>query len=102
MNITGIVKYGFGQHMTELTSTERYYSLLLFFVFQCFVKNTVAITKLSVLFVYLDIFPQRRFRILCWLLIAQICVGMIILTITTFLQCRPIQFSWDKDLHGKW
>jgi hypothetical protein len=77
-------------------------SLLYFFVFQCFVKNTVGISKLSLLFLYLDIFPQKKFRIMCWTLIVHISLALIALNIVTILQCQPIQHSWDKSLQGKW
>ncbi|TQV97232.1 integral membrane protein [Cordyceps javanica] len=98
---TAIVQWGFGHHAPYLTPEQRYNSLFYFFIFQCFVKNTVGISKLSFLFLYLDIFPQHRFRIICWGLIIHICLGLLALNITTILQCRPIPFSWDKTLHGK-
>ncbi|PON20313.1 integral membrane protein [Trichoderma gamsii] len=95
-----IVKWGFGHHAPFLNAEQRYYSLLYFFVFQCFVKDTVAITKLSFLFLYLDIFPQRKFRIICWVLIVHISAGIVALSFTTIFQCLPVQFSWDKTLAG--
>jgi hypothetical protein len=97
-----IVNWGFGHHAPYLTAEQRYNSLLLFFVFQCFVKNTVAITKLSFLFLYLDIFPQRKFRIICWALIVHISAGIIALSFTTIFQCTPVKYSWDKTVPGSW
>lgn len=95
-----ILRWGFGHHAPYLTAEQRYESLFYFFIFQCFVKNTVGITKLSFLFLYLDIFPQRKFRILCWAMVIQISLGLIALSITTILQCNPIPFSWDKSIPG--
>ncbi|KAH0492027.1 hypothetical protein TgHK011_003424 [Trichoderma gracile] len=95
-----IVKWGFGHHAPFLTAEQRYYSLLYFFVFQCFVKNTVAITKLSFLFLYLDIFPQRKFRMICWAMVFQIGAGLVALSFTTIFQCTPVQYSWDKTISG--
>ncbi|PTB64965.1 putative PTH11-typeG-protein-coupled receptor [Trichoderma citrinoviride] len=95
-----IVRWGFGHHAPFLTAEERYYSLLYFFIFQCFVKNTVAITKLSFLFLYLDIFPQRKFRIICWTIIIQIAAGLVALSFTTIFQCSPVKYSWDKTIPG--
>ncbi|KAJ3496443.1 hypothetical protein NLG97_g2663 [Lecanicillium saksenae] len=97
---TAIVRWGFGHHAPYLSAEERYNSLLYFFIFQCFVKNTVGISKLSFLFLYLDIFPQERFRYICWGLIIHIGLGLVALNITTILQCQPVPFSWDKTLHG--
>ncbi|KFY32704.1 hypothetical protein V495_08825 [Pseudogymnoascus sp. VKM F-4514 (FW-929)] len=97
---SAIVNWGFGHHAPYLTAEQRYNSLLLFFVFQCFVKNTVAITKLSFLFLYLDIFPQRKFRIICWALIVHISAGIIALSFTTIFQCTPVKYSWDKTVPG--
>lgn len=102
LNLSAILNWGFGHHAPFLSAEQRYYSLLYFFVFQCFVKNTVAITKLSFLFLYLDIFPQRKFRIICWVLIVHISAGLIALSFTTIFQCAPVRFSWDKTVSGSW
>lgn len=99
---TAILRWGFGHHAPYMSAEERYMSLLYFFIFQCFVKNTVGISKLSLLFLYLDIFPQRKFRIICWALIIHISLALIALSVTTIFQCQPVQYSWDKSLHGKW
>lgn len=96
------MKWGFGHHAPFLTPEERYYSLLYFFIFQCFVKNTVAITKLSFLFLYLDIFPQKKFRMICWAMIFQIAAGLVALSFTTIFQCTPVRYSWDKTIPGTW
>ncbi|KAL7928134.1 hypothetical protein V8C35DRAFT_318826 [Trichoderma chlorosporum] len=95
-----ILKWGFGHHAPYLSAEQRYNSLLYFFIFQCFVKNTVAITKLSFLFLYLDIFPQKKFRIICWALIIQIACGLVALSFTTIFQCTPVKYSWDKTVPG--
>ncbi|KFY53304.1 hypothetical protein V496_07731 [Pseudogymnoascus sp. VKM F-4515 (FW-2607)] len=97
---SAILNWGFGHHAPYLSAEQRYNSLLLFFVFQCFVKNTVAITKLSFLFLYLDIFPQRKFRMICWALVAHISAGIVALSFTTIFQCAPIKYSWDKSVPG--
>ncbi|OBT58914.1 hypothetical protein VE04_00582 [Pseudogymnoascus sp. 24MN13] len=97
---SAILNWGFGHHAPYLSAEQRYNSLLLFFVFQCFVKNTVAITKLSFLFLYLDIFPQRNFRIICWALIVHISAAIVALSFTTIFQCTPVKYSWDKTVPG--
>ncbi|KAH8802593.1 putative PTH11-typeG-protein-coupled receptor [Xylogone sp. PMI_703] len=98
---SAILNWGFGHHAKFLTAEQRFHSLLLFFVFQCFVKNTVGITKLSFLFLYLDIFPQKKFRIICWALIVQISAGLVAMSLTTIFQCTPVRFSWDKTIPGE-
>ncbi|KFZ04994.1 hypothetical protein V501_08773 [Pseudogymnoascus sp. VKM F-4519 (FW-2642)] len=97
---SAILNWGFGHHAPYLSAEQRYNSLLLFFVFQCIVKNTVAITKLSFLFLYLDIFPQRNFRIICWALIVHISAAIVALSFTTIFQCTPVKYSWDKTVPG--
>lgn len=102
LNLSAILDWGFGHHAPFLNAEQRYYSLLYFFVFQCFVKNTVGISKLSFLFLYLDIFPQKKFRIICWVLIVHISAGLVALSFTTIFQCSPVRFSWDKTVPGSW
>ena len=102
-HLSAIMKWGFGHHAAYLNKEEKYNSLLYFYVFQCFVKNTVGLTKVSFLFLYLDIFPQRKFRILCWALLIHIAIGLITLSFTTIFQCYPIAFNYDKTIKGgKW
>jgi len=101
--ISAIINWGFGHHRVHLSKEQVHMSLLYFFIFQCTVKNVVGITKMSFLFLYLDVFPQRKFRILCWALMIQIVVGLVALTFTTIFQCDPVAFSYDKTIHGgKW
>ncbi|EGX92055.1 integral membrane protein [Cordyceps militaris CM01] len=96
-----IVQWGLGHHAPHLTPEQRYNSLLYLFVFQCLVQNTVGLSKLSLLFLYLDVFPQHSFRLICWGLIIHMSLGLFALNMTTMLQCQPVSFSWDKTLDGQ-
>jgi len=100
--LIGIIKWGFGHHAAFLNKEERYHSLLYFFIFQCLVKNTVGLTKVSFLLLYLDIFPQKKFRLICWSILIQIAIILTAMSFITIFQCNPIALNFDKTVHGKW
>jgi hypothetical protein len=58
-------------------------------------------TKISILLLFLRIFPDKRFR-----LITKICIGWIICHATAFfvsvtLQCVPPSAIWNPNIKGK-
>jgi len=65
-----------------------------------FVNNTLYVTltilvKVSLLVFYLRLFPQRKFRIACWIVLAYILAGSIAWLFTLFFQCLPISANWN-------
>jgi hypothetical protein len=61
---------------------------------------TVCTTKMSFIFLYLDIFPNRKFQIICHVINASIVAAMIAFTLVTAFQCQPIAYYWDKTIPG--
>ena len=56
--------------------------------------------KISILCLYLAIFPTRPFHFTVYAvmgLVSCYCLGFII---RTFAICHPIEYNWDKDIHG--
>lgn len=52
--------------------------------------------KLSIIHLYIEVFPSRKVRIIC---IATMVVSGFYFTsvlLETFLLCTPVQFNWDK------
>ncbi|KAH8199303.1 hypothetical protein TruAng_006539 [Truncatella angustata] len=66
--------------------------------------TALALTKVSILFFYLKVFPKRSFRISAYVLIAlNICYALGYDLVLTF-QCSPIDgawLSWDGEYNAK-
>ncbi|KAF3808056.1 hypothetical protein GCG54_00012635 [Colletotrichum gloeosporioides] len=93
-------EYGFGQHIKNLSKPNKIMTLKLFYVAQIFYKITINLTKASILLLYLRIFVQRYFRILCHTLLSIILAYMVATSASSIWQCTPIPRAWDKTIPG--
>ncbi|KAI8307201.1 Satratoxin biosynthesis SC1 cluster protein 4 [Colletotrichum sp. SAR11_59] len=93
-------EYGFGQHIKNLSKPNKIMTLKLFYVAQIFYKITINLTKASILLLYLRIFVQRYFRILCYTLLSIILAYMVATSASSIWQCTPIPRAWDKTIPG--
>ncbi|KAF7595541.1 hypothetical protein BBP40_005576 [Aspergillus hancockii] len=60
---------------------------------------TVVPTKLTILHLYLSIFTQKPFRIICYIVGGIIIANWIATTIAGFLSCQPLSFFWTQQGH---
>ena len=56
--------------------------------------------KLSILDLYITIFPDLIFRRMCYLAITLTAGYFISVFLEAFLLCRPIAYNWDKTVPG--
>ncbi|KAE8312082.1 hypothetical protein BDV41DRAFT_589092 [Aspergillus transmontanensis] len=91
---------GLGKHMADLTIKEQ-------ITFQrCFFANEISYTflvpsiKVSILLLYRRIFSVGSFRALSYMVLGLVTSWCFAVFITILIQCRPIQFNWDKSLEG--
>lgn len=61
-------------------------------------KIAVTLYKESILFLYLRIFPDHKFRYACYTLITIIGAASFAFTIVTIFQCTPVAAFWDKSI----
>ncbi|KAG0648755.1 hypothetical protein D0Z07_4764 [Hyphodiscus hymeniophilus] len=97
--------YGFGQHIFNLHPYNKLMTLKvvsnnLFYIAQAFYKLTMNLTKASILLLYLRIFVQRYFRIMCYILLAIILSYMVAAFLAAVFQCTPIPRAWNKAIPG--
>ena len=56
--------------------------------------------RVSVLLLYISLFPSRMFRILTWTLFGiNVAFGLSVI-IQTLLICHPVAFNWDVTIKG--
>jgi hypothetical protein len=61
---------------------------------------TLASTKISVLLLYLRIFPQKLFRRAAFATIGMIILSATIIFFMTVFSCHPVAFFWNRDIRG--
>lgn len=71
-----------------------------FYISQIFYKISISLTKISILLLYLRLFIQKPFRIICWILIGIITGYMVATTFSTIFQCTPISRAWNEAIAG--
>lgn len=68
--------------------------------YDCVYCATIGMIKLSVLFMYIRIFPARKFRVAA-IVLGVITVAWIIgVACVSVIQCAPIERAWDTSIPG--
>jgi hypothetical protein len=60
--------------------------------------SSLACSKLSILFLYLRLSPQRWFRILVWCTVAVVVTYALVYDLVSIFGCKPIAATWDLRL----
>ncbi|KAH8590101.1 hypothetical protein B0O99DRAFT_635611 [Bisporella sp. PMI_857] len=93
-------KEGFGRHIWDLADGSLLNILRSFYIAESFYVVTLSATKISVLVLYLRIFPHRSFQFAAYATIAMIAVSTIIIFFMTVFACKPVAFFWNRDIRG--
>lgn len=70
--------------------------LQLFYVAEFAYVIESALTKASIVVLYLRIFPSKRFRWLCWGMLGFIVCFIIVFSVTLLTYCVPFQYVWQR------
>ncbi|TDZ25400.1 Satratoxin biosynthesis SC1 cluster protein 4 [Colletotrichum orbiculare MAFF 240422] len=86
--------YGAGKDLWTLDDNQVTQSFKNFFVLQLIYHCLITLLKASVLFLFLRIFPDRKFRITVWATqVFNLVVGITYALVTIF-QCSPVSLAW--------
>lgn len=92
--------HGYGNHLNGLTKPQIQEALEWFYVAQIMYKVVITFNKMALLLFYLRVFPQQKFRALCFAGLAFVgCSGFAYIVATIF-QCNPVPFYWNRTIHG--
>lgn len=86
---------GFGVDVWLVEPEVFSYALKLFYIDESFYLTVLVLTKISILFFYLRIFPQKKFRWTCYGVMAWVGVSRVIFVFMQIFQCIPIEFVWQ-------
>ncbi|KAJ1323097.1 alpha-methylacyl-CoA racemase [Microdochium nivale] len=56
----------------------------------------MTLLKLSILFFFLRIFPDRNFRRVVWVTVALVCAYGVAFVVTAAFQCWPFSYNWTQ------
>ncbi|KAL2863366.1 putative integral membrane protein [Aspergillus lucknowensis] len=105
VSITGVIQAGIGYgHVADIAMTygpEPITKLLqLIIPLQFLWVLSLSCTKISILFLYLRIFPVRWLAWSSWVTISVIVAWAIATILAGCLICRPFAFNWDQTIPG--
>ncbi|PYH42882.1 uncharacterized protein BP01DRAFT_126213 [Aspergillus saccharolyticus JOP 1030-1] len=88
--------YGFGRHIATVKS-DATLTMFLKLDFATMIAYLIALgtVKCSFCVLYLQIFPGKTFRIVCWSLFALLVAETIEECLVVVFQCTPIHKAWD-------
>lgn len=92
--------YGYGRHLSTLSVNNRGKALMYFYFSQFTYKISINATKASILLLYLRIFVQKQFRLICWTLMGFVVAFGTATTLASIFQCTPIPRAWNKNIPG--
>ncbi|KAF3765113.1 hypothetical protein M406DRAFT_340580 [Cryphonectria parasitica EP155] len=90
----GMVNYGMGRHADTLSLDQLEEVLKRLLAFECVYVTTVALVKLSILSMYLRIFPSRDFKIGAYTIGSIVIAWCIAIVLVSIFQCDPIEKAW--------
>lgn len=62
--------------------------------------SAIAAVKISILLLYLRIFPSKRLQIIAWAVGCFVACCAVTQTLLVMFQCRPVQAAWDLNVKG--
>ncbi|OCL08806.1 hypothetical protein AOQ84DRAFT_317837, partial [Glonium stellatum] len=91
-----LANHGLGKDIWTVPFEDIMHVLYIYYFDESLYLASLALTKISILFFYLRIFPERNFRRVVYGVMAC-CVGYIVaFVLISVFQCRPIPFSWKR------
>ncbi|KAI9034893.1 uncharacterized protein KD926_005157 [Aspergillus affinis] len=94
---------GVGVHLEELLATAPQKFALhmkLFVPAQLLWAAANSCVKASILYLYMDLFPNKVFCRLCYGTLFITAAYFTMVLIETFALCKPVQYNWDKSIEG--
>ncbi|KAN0091957.1 hypothetical protein V8E51_017804 [Hyaloscypha variabilis] len=91
--------YGYGNHLDSLTKTQ-IHEALEFYVAQIMYKVVITFNKMALLLFYLRVFPQQKFRLLCFAGLTFVGCSGLAYIIATIFQCSPVPYYWNRTILG--
>ncbi|KAK3109907.1 hypothetical protein LTR53_016352 [Teratosphaeriaceae sp. CCFEE 6253] len=94
------VQHGMAQHQDSLSPHAQLAQLKPFWASVWLYNLAISCTKFSILFQYLRIFPDPKFRRTCYGLIGVVVVYTGWTFFSAIFACTPVRYFWDPSIPG--
>lgn len=74
--------------------------LKLLYIMTWFYVPSNALSRVSVVCMYLRIFTDRWARAACWTVMAFLVANAVGVVIASQLECTPLAYAWDRSIAG--
>ncbi|QKX53702.1 uncharacterized protein TRUGW13939_00782 [Talaromyces rugulosus] len=95
------ITQGLGKHLWDIPPQNIDFILELYYVAQIFYALVQTFAKISILFLLLRIFPDKRFRLVTKIFIGWMICQTLAFFFSVTLQCIPIQAVWNITTKGE-
>jgi hypothetical protein len=95
------VSHGEGRHFDTVPEADREIILKAFYGRLAVYNAALALTKVSILWQYLLVFPGRKIRLASWIMMGVCIAYGIWALISNFFLCSPVPYFWDKTIKGR-
>lgn len=85
---------GLGRDIWTLTPDQVNNLLRVFFAFEIVYSFLVFFIKISIIFLYMRIFPGRTFQKVLWATQVLLIASLTAFSVADGFQCRPVQYFW--------
>ncbi|OBT61625.1 hypothetical protein VE03_08860 [Pseudogymnoascus sp. 23342-1-I1] len=92
---------GFGRHFWDVRPENVISLRKLYYISQVFYLLVQGLAKVSILLLYLRIFPDIKFRRIIHVALVWMACRTIIFVCVVVFQCIPVAHSWDQSVAGK-
>ncbi|CAN8097802.1 unnamed protein product [Discula destructiva] len=94
---------GFGRHIWDLKDGALTKVLQLVYISEIFYVAALALTKVSLVCMYIRIFrTYPPFKLACYGALAFIILPSTVIILVTILSCQPVPYFWNRDIpNGK-
>ncbi|KAB8273323.1 hypothetical protein BDV30DRAFT_249013 [Aspergillus minisclerotigenes] len=99
-SLTPEVHFGLGEHNSAISEEMLKQQLKRLWAAIPMYNASLAFTKFSILFQYLRIFPDRRFRIACWVMMGIVACYGTWAVVSGYVNCVPVAKFWDRTIPG--
>ncbi|KAL1970911.1 hypothetical protein VTN77DRAFT_2745 [Rasamsonia byssochlamydoides] len=93
-------KYGMGKHMADIPPNILSKQMKVFWATIPFYNAAVICAKASILLQYFRVFPTKRMRIACWVMLVVLATYGSWAVLSAFLNCIPVSKFWAPETPG--
>jgi hypothetical protein len=97
-------RHGLGRDIWMVSFPDITEVLKLFYLAEVFYLASTVLTKISILFFYLQVFTSYNFRRIVWVVIGACSLFFVGFIFALIFQCSPVSYSWtrwDGEHEGK-